>query len=120
MGIFLGCLLKLPWRPELGIQRYIWTSPQPVSSLVPVNIGLYDGLCEGNQDELSFPTAESIQKYIASKADWSQEIKQARILLALVYSTFVLAWAVTAAPRIEIVDNDGYLLQSKIGVLLGR
>ena len=37
-------------------------------------MGLYESLCEGNQDELSLPTAESIQKDIASKDNLSQEL----------------------------------------------
>ena len=40
LGLFLGHLLKLPWRPEICIQWYLLLSPQPVSFLVPVKIRL--------------------------------------------------------------------------------
>ena len=44
LGLFLGCPLKITWRPEIGIQWYLWMLPQLVSSLVLVRIRIVSRL----------------------------------------------------------------------------
>ena len=54
LGIFSGRFLKLPWRIEIGIQWYIWLSPQLVFSLVPAKIWLVWWLIRGQTGQVVF------------------------------------------------------------------
>ena len=104
LGLFLGRLLYLPWRPEIVIQWYLWLLPQPVSSLVSEKLSYLKSCVKATNTicrcQRMNPSGNiSLLRPLDRRN--LHHLSQAWIRLALVLSTFTLAWGVTVVTSIE-------------------